>query len=98
MTWFVSHTTGHNRYMVMSRWGYLLSNWKIVWSNASEKSLNFFSHSYHTCTTNYNLNTSLQTAFEAWKLQTQLKILLREQLFGSLEFHYSEVKYKIKQS
>lgn len=45
----------------------------IVWSNANEKkSLNFFSHSSHTCTTNYNLNTSLQTAPETQEPQAQL--------------------------
>lgn len=81
---FISHVTGYNRKTGTPRGVTHRLIGRLFGLMLVRKSLNIFSHSYHTCTTNYDLNTSLQTASATQELQTQLKILLRQQTFWQL--------------
>lgn len=54
---FISHVTGYNRETGTSQGVTHHLTGRLFGLMLARKSLNIFSHSYHTCTTNYDLNT-----------------------------------------
>lgn len=54
---FISHVTGYNHETGTSQGVTHHLTGRLFGLMLARKSLNIFSHSYHTCTTNYDLNT-----------------------------------------